>query len=91
MPVGGRALPIAGPIVTSADNADSRRESLDRMLDALVFAPLGRLLEPSKPSEELAAQGRRHLEAARILGRMALGHTSAPTDSRADPLDSEPC
>ena len=76
--------------MSSADDADLRRESLDRMLDALVFAPLGLLLEPNKPSEELAAQGRRHLEAARILGRIALGHTPAPTDSRADPPNSEP-
>ena len=83
-------MPIAGPVVSSADKPDSHRESLDRVLDALVFAPLGLLLEPNKPSEELAAQGRRHLEAARLLGRMALGHPPAPTDSRADPPNSEP-
>jgi len=77
--------------VSSADSPDPRRESLNRMLDALVFAPLGLLFEPSKPSEELAAQGRRHLEAARLLGRMALGHASGPTGSRDNPPNSEPC
>ena len=69
---------------------DSSRETLDRMLDALVFAPLGLLLESDKPSAELAARGRRQLEAARLLGRMALGHSSAPTDARADPPDPQP-
>ena len=69
---------------------DSPREVLDRMLDALVFAPLGLLLESGKPSAELAAQGRRQLEAARLLGRVALGHSSAPTDTRADPPDPQP-
>ena len=79
-------MPIAGPVVSSADNPDAHRESLDRMLDALVFAPLGLLLEPNKPSEELAAQGRRHLEAARLLGRMALGHAPTPSaDSEQQP------
>lgn len=69
---------------------DSPREALDRMLDALVFAPLGLLLESDKPSAELAARGRRQLEAARLLGRVALGHSSAPTDTRADPPDPQP-
>lgn len=76
--------------MSSAENPDSSREALDRMLDALVFAPLGFLLESDKPSAELAAQGRRQLEAARLLGRMALGHSSAPTDIRADRPDPQP-
>lgn len=76
--------------MSSTENPDSHREALDRMLDALVFAPLGLLLESDKPSAELAAQGRRQLEAARLLGRMALGHSSAPTDARADPPDPQP-
>ncbi len=76
--------------MSSAENSNSSREALDRMLDALVFAPLGLLLESDKPSAELAAQGRRQVEAARLLGRMALGHSSAPTDSRADCPDPKP-
>jgi hypothetical protein len=88
--------------MSSADNTDSHqetrdrklddssREALDRMLDALVFAPLGLLLESDKPSAELAARGRRQLEAARLLGRMALGHSSAPSDTRANSPDPQP-
>ena len=72
--------------MSSSDTPDSPRESLDRLLDAVVFAPLGLLLETDKPSAELAARGRRHLEAARLLGRMALGH-SPP--SSAPPADAE--
>ena len=84
MPIGGGALPVAGPAVSSTDNADSSRESLDQLLDALVFAPLGLLLESGKPGAELAARGRRHLEAARLLGRMALGHSPQPPTPPAD-------
>lgn len=72
--------------MSSSDNPESPRESLDRLLDALVFAPLGLLLEADKPSAELAARGRRHLEAARLLGRMALGHAPSPS---APPADAE--
>ncbi|WP_420433096.1 hypothetical protein [Candidatus Poriferisocius sp.] len=76
--------------MSSTDSTDSSREALDRMLDALVFAPLGLLLESDKPSAELAARGRRQLEAARLLGRIALGHSSAPTDGPANPPDPQP-
>ncbi len=76
--------------MNSSVSPDSHRESLDRMLDALVFAPLGLLLQSDKPSADLAVQGRRQLEAARLLGRMALGHSSVPTDARADPPDPQP-
>ena len=76
--------------MSSTENPDSSREAIDRMLDALVFAPLGLLLESDKPSAELAAQGRRQLEAARLLGRMVLGHSSVLTDTRADCPDPKP-
>lgn len=68
------------------DTPGASRESLDRLLDAVVFAPLGLLLETGKPSADLAARGRQHLEAARLLGRMALGHAPAPS---APPADTE--
>ena len=70
--------------MSSSDTPDSPRESLDRLLDAVVFAPLGLLLETDKSSAELAARGRRHLEAARLLGRMALGHSPPPSATPAD-------
>ena len=85
MPVGGGALPLIGPAVSSSSSADSSKEALDRLLDAVLYAPVGLLLSTGTPSKVLAAKGRQHLEAARMLGRMALGHSSAPTDSRADP------
>ena len=79
--------------MSSTDNAESSQAPLDQLLDALVFAPLGLLLEPGKPSAELAARGRRHLEAARLLGQMALGHAperpAAPADAERQ-TDSTP-
>jgi len=84
-------LPVVGPVVSSTGTADSSREALDRLLDAVLYAPVGLLLSTDTSSEELAARGRRHVEAARILGRMALGHSSAPPDSQADSqADPEP-
>ncbi len=76
--------------MSSAEDLDAQREPRDQILDALVFAPLGLLLATDKPSADLADRGRRHLKAARMLGRMALGHSSAPTDARADPPDPQP-
>ena len=75
----GRALPVVGPTVSSTDSAESSREALDRVLDAVFFAPIGRLLSVDAPPLELASRGRRHVEAAKLLGRMALGHSSAST------------
>jgi len=76
--------------VSSADGADTSKEAIDRLLDAVLYAPVGLLLSTETPSEELAARGRRHLEAARVLGRIALGHSPVPPDSRADPADPKP-
>ena len=69
--------------MSSTDNPDSGQESLDRLLDAVLYAPVGLLLSTDVPTAELAARGRRHLEAARLLGRMALGHSSAPSGASA--------
>lgn len=80
-------MPVAGPALSSTDSADSSREALDRLLDAVLYAPVGLLLSMDTPPAELAVRGRRHLEAARLLGRMALGHSTAPPASRADPAD----
>ena len=90
MPVGGGALSVADPVVSSSDSADSSREALDQLLDAVLYAPVGLLLSTDTSSKELAARGRRRLEAARLLGRMALGHSTAPPASRSDPADPEP-
>lgn len=79
-------MPIAGPAVSAADNAESPQEALDRVLDAVFFAPVGLLLSVDAPPSELAARGRRHVEAARLLGRMALGHPpTRPADSEQPP------
>ena len=83
-------MPVVGPRVSSADGTDTSREALDRLLDAVLYAPVGLLLSTETPSEELAARGRRHLEAARVLGRMALGHSFVSPGSRADPADPKP-
>ena len=73
--------------MSSTDSADSSREALDRLLDAVLFAPVGLLLSTETPPAELAAQGRRQLEAARLLGRMALGHSTASPTAPADSAD----
>ncbi len=72
--------------MSSTGDPDSDRESLDKLLDALVFAPLGLLAGPARSNEDLAARGRRHLEAAKLLGRMALDHppTSPTTGSNSE-------
>ncbi len=70
------------------DGAESSREALDRMLDVVFYAPVGLLLSAGTPPSELAARGLRQVEAARLLGRMALGHASMPpesSDNTADP------
>ncbi len=53
------------------------------LLDMLFYAPVAVLLADSKEIQNLAAQGRKHLAAARFLGRMALGHTT-PTHNASD-------
>lgn len=90
MPIGGRALPVVGPAVSSTDSAEPSREALDRVLDALFYAPVGLLLSVDAPPSELAFRGRRHVEAAQLLGRMALGHSSAPPTSSDDAADPKP-
>lgn len=90
MPIRGRTLPVVGPAVSSTDSADSSREALDRLLDAVVYAPVGLLLSVDAPPSELASRGRRHVEAAQLLGRMALGHSSAPPAPSDDPADPKP-
>ncbi|WP_420638110.1 hypothetical protein [Candidatus Poriferisocius sp.] len=64
--------------MSSAGDPAIDREGLEKLLDAVVYAPLGLLLSTHAPPAELAAHGRRQLEAARLLGRMALGQASAP-------------
>ena len=51
------------------------------LLDTFLYAPLGLLLSENLDTTELAAQGRRHIEAARFLGRMALSY--GPTIQKA--------
>lgn len=88
MSIGGRALPVVGPAVSSTDSAESSQEALDRLLDAVFYAPVGLLLSVEATPSELASRGRRHVEAAQLLGRMALGNFSAPpaaSDDSADP------
>ena len=74
--------------MSSTESAESSREALDRLLDAVIYAPVGLLLSAETPPSELASRGRRHFEAARLLGRMALGHASAPPASSDDSADS---
>lgn len=76
--------------MSSTGSPDPSQQARDRLLDALLYAPVGLLLSVETPPEELAARGRRHIEAARLLGRMALGHSSTPSASCADPADPEP-
>lgn len=87
MPIGGGALPIAGPAVSSTDSTESSREALDRLLDALLYAPVGLFLSAGAPPSELAARGRRQVEAARLLGRMALAQAASPPGSSDDSTD----
>ena len=70
--------------MSSTDSAESSREALDRVLDAVVYAPVGLLFSMDAPPSELAARGRRQVEAARLLGRMALGRSSALPSSSPD-------
>lgn len=79
-----------GDADSSRESAGSSRESMDRLLDTVLYAPVGLLLSVDSPPSELAARGRRHLEAARLLGRMALDHSSKPSGARVDPVDLEP-
>ena len=90
MSIGGRALPVIGPAVSSTDRAESSRDALDQVLDALFYAPIGLLLSVDAPPSELASRGRRHVEAAQLLGRMALGHSSAPPGPSDDSSDPKP-
>ena len=74
--------------MSSNVNAESPREALDRLLDAVLYAPVGLFLAAGAPPSELAERGRRQVEAARLLGRMALGHASTSPESSgitADP------
>ncbi len=75
---------------SSRESTGSSRESMDRLLDTVLYAPVGLLLSVDSPPSELAARGRRHLEAARLLGRMALDHSSKPSGASVDPVDLEP-
>ena len=67
--------------MSPTDSAESPREALERLLDAVLYAPVGLFLSVGAPPSELAARGRRQVEAARLLGRMALGHASTPPES----------
>ena len=69
---------------------DPSQKAVGRLLDAVLYAPVGLLLSVDSSPSEVATRGRRHLEAARILGRMALDHSSTPPDASADPIDPEP-
>ncbi len=74
--------------MSSTENPEPSQEALDRLLDAVLYVPVGLLLSAGTPPSELAARGRRQVEAARLLGRMALGHASSPyesNDNTADP------
>ncbi|MCY3910925.1 MAG: hypothetical protein OXF99_05380 [bacterium] len=75
---------------SSPFTSDSSQEAKDRLLDAVLYAPVGLLLSVDSSPSELATRGRRHLEAARLLGRMALDHSSTPPDAGADAIDPEP-
>jgi len=82
MPIGGRALPLVGPPVSPSPGPEFPRETLEQVLDAVFYAPVGLLLSGDAPAAELASRGRRHVEAARLLGRMALGHYPTPPESQ---------
>lgn len=73
--------------MSSTDGTESSREALDQLLDAVLYAPVGLLLSTGASASELAARGRRQVEAARLLGRMALGHASSPPESSDDSAD----
>lgn len=90
MPIGGRALPVVGPAVSSTDSAETSREVLERLLDAVFYAPVGLLLSTDSSPSELASQGRQHLEAARVLGRIALSHPSRPPEANVDAAEPQP-
>lgn len=66
--------------MNSTDSTESSGEALDKLLDAVLYAPVGLLLSAGASPSELAARGRRQMEAARLLGRMALGHASSPSE-----------
>lgn len=90
MSIWGRALPVVGPAVSSTEYSESSREALERLLDAVFYAPVGLLLSANTPPSELASRGRRQVEAARLLGRMALDRSSAPPASSDDSGDPKP-
>ena len=76
--------------MSSADSSDTSREALDRLLDAVLYAPVGLLLSADTAPSEFASRGRRHMEAARLLGRMALGHSAKPTAPSRESVDPKP-
>lgn len=98
MPFWGGSLPIVDPVMTSTGSSmggpagepgsdpQPHKETLEQWLDILVYAPLGFALDSNKPTADLAARGRKHMEAARLLGRMALeGFSTQPApDAPAD-------
>ncbi len=73
--------------MSPTESAESSREALDRLLDAVFYAPVGLILSAGTPPTELATRGRRQVEAARLLGRMALGHAPSPSDSNENTAD----
>ena len=76
--------------MSSTQSAESSKEVLDQLLDAVLYAPVGLFLSAGTSPSELAARGRRQVEAARLLGRMALGHVSPPSEPNNSSADSKP-
>ena len=90
MPFGGGALPVSGPAVTSTESPESARLAMDRVLDAVFYAPIGLLLSVDAQPSELASRGRRHVEAAQLLGRLALDRYSASPAPGEGSAEAEP-
>lgn len=55
-----------------ADSDEDPRTSLDALLDALIYAPIGLTLDARDVGPDLAQRGRQHAAAARQIGELAV-------------------
>lgn len=54
------------------DESDQGRDKLEALLDLLVYAPIGLVLDAETVAPDLAKRGRQHTAAARKLGELAV-------------------
>jgi hypothetical protein len=68
------------------DPAAGDEDPLERVLDLLVYAPIGLVLDFESLEPDLASRGRRHAAAARQIGEMAVKSGLRRVDEAVDRL-----